>query len=120
MIEHLVVISLVENQNSVVPQRGVELGKSLATILLGVQMRERVAEADYRVVFPTYGAVQLPPIGLDGLEDEPMFPTVFERFGEHGCRAVDTGDIKVGIRQADGMEAGARGDVKNAVLAVCP
>ena len=73
VIEHLVVISLVENQNSVVPQRRVELGKSLTTILLGVQMRERVAEADYGVVLPMYGAVQLPPMAWTVLRMSPCF-----------------------------------------------
>jgi hypothetical protein len=36
VIEHLVVISLVENQNSVVPQSRVELGQGLTTVVLVV------------------------------------------------------------------------------------
>src|SRR6476620_8616774 len=45
VIEYLVVVSLVENEKSVVAQRCVELRERLATILLVMQMRERVAEA---------------------------------------------------------------------------
>ena len=81
-------------------------------------MRERVAEADYGVVLAVDAPVQLAPIGLDGLENEPAFLAVLKRLGEHGRRAVDTDDIKTGLRQTDGMKAGARGDIENALLAV--
>src|SRR5271169_2624707 len=61
--------------------------------------------------------VEVAPIGLDGLENEPSFLAVLKGLGEHGRRAVDTDDIETGLHQTDGMKASARGGIENALLA---
>ena len=63
-------------------------------------------------------SVQLAPIGLDALENQPTLLAVLKCLGEHGRRAVHTDDIETCLRQTDGMKTGARGRIEDALLAV--
>ena len=98
-------------------QRGIELGQRAAAVLLVMQVGERVAEADDRVVLARDVAVQPAPIGLDRLEDQAPRLTVLEGLRHHRGRAVGRGHVKAGLDQPDGMKAGAAGDVEHAFLA---
>src|SRR6478609_3823958 len=88
----------------------------IAAVVVRVLRREAVIE--HGVVLAADAPVQLAPISLDGVEYEPVFRAVLECLAEHGRRAVDTGDVKAGLRQTDGMKAGARSNVEHAHLAV--
>jgi hypothetical protein len=117
LVEDRVVVALVDDQDAVVLERGVELGQRAAPVGLVVQMGEGIAEADDGVVLALDVAVEPAPVGLHRLEDQPALLAVVEGLGEHRRGAVGGRHVEAGLGQADGMEPGAAGDVEHRLLA---
>jgi hypothetical protein len=116
-VEHGVVVALVEDQDAVVLERGVELGQSAPAVGFVVQVGERVAEADDGVVLALDVAVEPAPVGLHRLEDQPALLAVVEGLRQHRGGAIGGGHVEARLGQAHRMEAGATGDVEHRLLA---
>ena len=69
-VEDAVVIALVEDQDAVMLECGVELGQRAAPIVLVEQMGKAVAEANNGVELAVDPSIEPPPIGMDGLKNE--------------------------------------------------
>ena len=97
----------------------VELGERLAAVTLGEQVRERVAEADDRVVLAVHVAVEPAPVGLDHTQDVAAeLHAVVEGLGQHLGAAVGGDDgVEAFLEQADRVETGAGRDVEDALHA---
>jgi hypothetical protein len=117
VIEDRIVVALVEDEDAVMLERGVEFRQRATAIALLMHVGERVAEADDGVVLALDVAVQPPPVGLDRLEHQSPRLAVRERLGQHLARAVGAGDVEAGLGQPHGVKAGAGRDVEDGLLA---
>src|SRR5690606_9280784 len=78
LIEDRVVIALIENQQPLVTQRRVVLGERLTTIVLVVEMGERVAEANHGIVEIMDVTIQPTPVRLNGAQDVSATMSILE------------------------------------------
>ena len=113
IVEDVVVVTLIQDQDAVVPQHRVELGECLAAILLREQMGQRVSQADDRVILGVNIPAQPPPVGMKGLHDEALPSGVLEGLSQHFGAAVDAGDVEAGLQKPNGVEPGSGGHVQH-------
>ena len=87
-VKHCVVVALIQDEDAVVLERGIELGQRASAVRLLVQVGERIAETDNSIVLAVDVPVQPAPVCLHGLEDQVAVAAVSEGLCHHGRRTV--------------------------------
>ena len=99
-------------------QCGVEFSQRPPAVILLEQMGEAVAEADDGVELAMHAAVEPTPVGMNGLEDDPLCTAILEGLGQHLPRAVGREYVEAGLEELiSAVEARAGSDIEHALLA---
>src|SRR2546423_5466657 len=113
VVQKSVVVPLIDDQDTVVFEHGVDLGQRLAPVQFGEKMGERVAQAYDRVVCAVYIAVEPAPVGLDNAQDVAVGPPVLECLGEHLRAAVRADYVETCLEQPHRVISGPGGDIQH-------
>ena len=89
-----VVIALVEDEDAVVLEHGIKLGQGPAAVFFVEHVGKGVAEADDRIKFAVYVAVEKAPIGLHRAQDMVALVAVLKGFGQHFGATVGADDFE--------------------------
>lgn len=116
VVQHRVVIALIQDENSVVLEHRVELGQRLAPVAFREEMREGVAETDDGVVLPVDVTVEPSPVRLNDPQDvvSPLL-AVLEGPRQHLRAAVRADGLESRGQERHGVESRARRHIEHAL-----